>query len=86
MKNYNQFLESTGPETYSGPPLTQWSGDNRALDPNDGVVGAEWNGQNLPTSKGELPLQPPVLMPKRKTYKKSAKLRRKLKYLRQFGL
>ena len=61
---FNIFLESIKYDTYNGPPLTQFSGDNRGIAPNNYVsggnggvtAGAEFDNQNGPETLGEKPI------------------------------
>jgi hypothetical protein len=62
--NFQQFTESIKYDTYNGPPITTFSGDNRPLSTNASVAGG--NGGNIggaefdantgvPCSRGERP-------------------------------
>jgi hypothetical protein len=61
---FNIFLESIKYDTYNGPSITTFSGDNRGIAPNNYVsggnggvtAGAEFDNQNDTTTLGEKPI------------------------------
>lgn len=87
--NYQQYLESIKYDTYNGPPLTAWRGDNRGIAPNSYVsggnggvtAGAEFDNQNDTTTLGEKPILAKVVDPK--VVKRENKKKRRLKELEQ---
>ena len=86
---FNIFLESIKYDTYNGPNITTFSGDNRGIAPNNYVsggnggvtAGAEFDNQNGPETLGEKPVIARRLDPK--TVKLENKKKRRLKELEQ---
>ena len=59
FKDYIKLNEEIPYDTYNGPPITTWSGDNRSQISTDqvaagngGQIGGEWYKKSGPTSKG----------------------------------
>jgi len=86
---FNIFLESIKYDTYNGPSITTFSGDNTGIAPNNYVsggnggvtAGAEFDNKNGPESRGENPVLARRLDPK--TIKQENKKKRRLRELEQ---